>query len=109
VHDDSSADPSLMKGRVKAGEQGNWCHRLERLVHLELSDLVMSEVYLESDFRAVNGGGNSYGSEESPKKAKKGKDHKVCSDCRYHSSVCTFKVTTLICRWPGAQGDFYIH
>jgi hypothetical protein len=58
--DSNKGDPSLMKGRVKAGEKGLWCHRLERLIHLELADLVVSGVYLESDFRVRRGcGGKS--------------------------------------------------
>ncbi|KXN82512.1 hypothetical protein AN958_02363 [Leucoagaricus sp. SymC.cos] len=41
-------ESSLMKGRVQAGpEKAAWCHRLERLVHIELADLVSSCVYLE--------------------------------------------------------------
>ena len=89
VDEDLSTDASLMKGRVKAGEKGKWCHRLERLVHLELSDLVVSEVYLESGFKAVNGGGGftgsaTDGSSPAPKKngtfAKKARE-KTCPDC----------------------------
>ncbi|KAF9456516.1 hypothetical protein BDZ94DRAFT_1229487 [Collybia nuda] len=38
---------SLMKGRVKAGEKGPWCHKLERLVHLELADLAATYAYLD--------------------------------------------------------------
>ncbi|KAF9448341.1 hypothetical protein P691DRAFT_800908 [Macrolepiota fuliginosa MF-IS2] len=38
---------SLMKGRVQAGEKAAWCHRLERLIHIELADLVSTCVYLE--------------------------------------------------------------
>jgi hypothetical protein len=94
VDEDLSTDASLMKGRVKAGEQGKWCHRLERLVHLELSDLVVSEVYLESGFVAVNGGGGFTGSaasDGSPKRkhAKKARD--LCPDCK------PFPVCSLCC------------
>lgn len=39
---------TLMKGRVQAGEKGECCHRLERLIHLELADLISSGVYLDS-------------------------------------------------------------
>lgn len=44
-----SVDPdynSLMHGRIQAGEKGPMCHRVERLVHLELADLVLNTPYL---------------------------------------------------------------
>ncbi|TFK76560.1 hypothetical protein BDN72DRAFT_885262 [Pluteus cervinus] len=45
VEDDGG---SLMKGRVIAGEKAAWCHRLERLIHMELTDLVETDVYLHA-------------------------------------------------------------
>ncbi|EJD06126.1 uncharacterized protein FOMMEDRAFT_153503 [Fomitiporia mediterranea MF3/22] len=33
----------LIKGRVNPGEKGAFCHKLERLVHIELADLVVYE------------------------------------------------------------------
>ena len=48
---DGSADASnLMKGRIKAGNPGKYCYRLERLIHLELADLMHNKPYLESGF-----------------------------------------------------------
>ncbi|KAF8163191.1 hypothetical protein B0H34DRAFT_650015 [Crassisporium funariophilum] len=44
--DEDGGSGSLMKGRVKAGEKGPWCHRLERLIHLELADLASTQIYL---------------------------------------------------------------
>jgi len=41
---------SPLKGKVVAGEKGAYCHRLERLIHLELGDLVLSEQYLNPGF-----------------------------------------------------------
>ncbi|THH21089.1 hypothetical protein EW146_g381 [Bondarzewia mesenterica] len=43
-----TGETSVIKGRVKAGQPGAWCHRLERLVHLELADLVANMQYLDS-------------------------------------------------------------
>jgi Meiotically up-regulated gene 113 len=88
------ADDSLMKGRVKAGEKGKWCHRLERLIHLELADLVVSEVYLESNFRVRRGGGGestatgSLSAGGTPKKVSIGSPGKKrtnakCVDCKF--------------------------
>ncbi|KAH6918699.1 hypothetical protein BKA70DRAFT_1416678 [Coprinopsis sp. MPI-PUGE-AT-0042] len=45
--EDVDAPTTLMKGRVKAGEKSACCHRLERLIHLELADLAATQVYLQ--------------------------------------------------------------
>ncbi|KAJ3881937.1 hypothetical protein F5051DRAFT_458533 [Lentinula edodes] len=47
---------SLMKGRVKAGGRGVWCHRLERLIHLELADLAVHGPYLQPGWEAFTKG-----------------------------------------------------
>ncbi|KAE9403324.1 hypothetical protein BT96DRAFT_1017035 [Gymnopus androsaceus JB14] len=47
---------SLMKGRVKAGGRGVWCHRLERLIHLELADLAVHAPYLQPGWDAFSKG-----------------------------------------------------
>jgi dUTPase len=44
---------SLMKVRINAGEKGSSCHRLERLIHLELADLVLFQPYLDPKFPNV--------------------------------------------------------
>lgn len=52
-------DESLMKGRVILPDGGNddvWCHRLERLVHLELADLAVNGAYLEPGWKAFSKG-----------------------------------------------------
>jgi len=36
-----------IKVLVQAGPKGPWCHRLERLVHIELADLATSAPYLK--------------------------------------------------------------
>jgi hypothetical protein len=62
-----------MKGLVQAGPKGPWCHRVERLVHIELTDLVEHAPYLERKYPNV--GAN--------KEVKKGgkRDVKRCPDC----------------------------
>lgn len=81
---------SLMKGRVHAGEQGAWCHRVERLVHLELADLAAGGAYLEEGFRAARGGSTGAsasasvgkGGGSTPRKGAAGKrGDKPCADC----------------------------
>ncbi|KAG8894878.1 hypothetical protein FRB99_000938, partial [Tulasnella sp. 403] len=56
---------SLMKGRVMAGRKGKNCHRLERLIHLELADLVVNTPYLSVNFVHED---NSQGSKKASKK-----------------------------------------
>ncbi|KAJ7739647.1 hypothetical protein DFH07DRAFT_905551 [Mycena maculata] len=48
---------SLMKGRVaEAGHKGPSCHRLERLIHLELADLVAEGQYLKPNWKSFKKG-----------------------------------------------------
>ncbi|KAG8858518.1 hypothetical protein FRB96_005190 [Tulasnella sp. 330] len=44
------AEISLMKGKVQGESKGKNCHRLERLIHLELADLVINKAYLTPEF-----------------------------------------------------------
>jgi hypothetical protein len=62
-----------MKGLVQAGPKGPWCHRVERLVHIELADLVEHSPYLEHGYPNVSAN----------KEVKKGakRDVKRCPDC----------------------------
>lgn len=54
---------------------GPWCHRVERLVLVELDDLVQSKVYLEKDWETVDIAQRKIGLKE--KKVE-------CRDCEYH-------------------------
>jgi hypothetical protein len=64
-----------MKGLVQAGPKGPWCHRVERLVHIELADLVEHAPYLERGYPNVSAN----------KEVKKGakRDVKRCPDCMF--------------------------
>ncbi|KAF9265758.1 hypothetical protein L218DRAFT_897560 [Marasmius fiardii PR-910] len=67
--DDDGIGQSLMRGRVRAGGKGVWCHRLERLVHLELADLAVNEAYLKpgwKPFAKGKGKGKSQGNGQDP-------------------------------------------
>lgn len=44
---------SLLKGTVDPGEKGRYCHRLERLIHLELADIAQNAPYLDPKFPDV--------------------------------------------------------
>lgn len=48
-----SKSPSHLKGLVKVGDPAAWCHRLERLIHLELADLATRSAYLDPDWPVV--------------------------------------------------------
>jgi Meiotically up-regulated gene 113 len=82
-----------MKGLVQAGPKGPWCHRVERLVHIELSDLVEYTPYLEDGYPNV-------GARKEVKKVGK-KDVKRCPDCmcrvvllRLDRQLCSHFVVT---------------
>lgn len=68
-----------MKGRIQAGEKGPMCHRVERLVHLELADLVVNAPYLERGWPVPAASAAAAGSSSTtpPKKP----DPKPCLDC----------------------------
>jgi T5orf172 domain len=70
-----------MKGLVQAGPKGPWCHRVERLVHIELTDLVEHTPYLDERYPNV----------AANKEVKKGskKDVKRCPDCMCPSHIST--------------------
>ncbi|OCH89104.1 hypothetical protein OBBRIDRAFT_713073, partial [Obba rivulosa] len=73
---------SHMKGRVDPGHPGLWCHRVERLVHLELADLAVNAQYLDPEYpnqKAKPGDGKA--------KLKR----KPCTDCgAIHKEIFSF-------------------
>jgi hypothetical protein len=102
---DSAANGSLMKGRVKAGDKGPLCHRLERLVHLELADLAVNAPYLDPNFpntKKHDIGDGSVPSSAATKKppgspAAKRLPDKPCLDCAIlHHLFCS---VLIISRW----------
>lgn len=83
---------SLVRGLIVAGEKGKWCHRLERLVHLELADLAAFAPYLDPGYPSnVSAAGHDDGNGNGKvKKAKK--DVKKCPDCgKMHKEIFTFE------------------
>jgi len=81
--DDDADGRSLMKGRVKGGKKGPCCHRLERLIHLELADLAMSGAYLDPAWpkveTRVDGSAGSTPKKLRPTSLKEKEKH--CNDC----------------------------
>lgn len=81
---------TLMKGRVKAGEKAPCCHRLERLIHLELADLVSTHVYLDPEWPNIEPidiqAAPASGRAQAPKKLER------CADCgTKHKEIFEFQ------------------
>ncbi|KAI0654783.1 hypothetical protein C8Q70DRAFT_1025302 [Cubamyces menziesii] len=79
----------MMRGRVQVGPPGPYCHRVERLVHLELADLALNAPYLHPDFPNVKsdvGIGNG---------GKRSAVRRECPDCgAVHKEIFTFPRAT---------------
>ncbi|VDC07825.1 unnamed protein product [Peniophora sp. CBMAI 1063] len=81
---------SLVRGLIVAGDKGKWCHRLERLVHLELADLAAYAPYLDSGFPSNMSASDDDDGGAKGKKAKR--DVKKCPDCgKMHKEIFTFE------------------
>ncbi|KDQ12369.1 hypothetical protein BOTBODRAFT_134940 [Botryobasidium botryosum FD-172 SS1] len=92
-----SKDTSLLSGRLNAGNRGKYCHRLERLVHLELADLSYNGQYLAPDFPInVPSQSRSAGLPRAPKSPSKAKlVREPCSRCNeVHIEIFTFSRVT---------------
>ncbi|TFK46013.1 DUF1766-domain-containing protein [Heliocybe sulcata] len=89
--DQNDNKESMMRGRVVAGAKGAWCHRLERLVHLELEDLAEGMVYLDPGWPNVKAS-KKVDATLTPKKGNaKGKLYKICPDCgKQHKEIFSF-------------------
>ncbi|KAG2075881.1 hypothetical protein BDR04DRAFT_1090645 [Suillus decipiens] len=85
--DDDGTNGSLLTGNIRAGQPGPLCHRVERLVHIELADLVVHTPYLDPKFPKVDKSDISPSTSGSPKKA----TMKPCLDCgAIHREIFAF-------------------
>lgn len=75
-----------MKGRVKPGDPGKYCYRLERLIHLELADLMQNKPYLISGFPNID---------IVPDRNASPAEKRKCPDCECHPQVVMCKVIGL--------------
>ncbi|KAL0960233.1 hypothetical protein HGRIS_011866 [Hohenbuehelia grisea] len=98
VADDDGTDGgglSMLKGRIRPGPKGPWCHRLERLIHLELADLVYTGVYLDPKWPKPDSAPVVNGTSGTPKKqpaALGAQQGKKCPDCgQRHKEIFEFK------------------
>jgi len=89
---ESEGPGSLLKGRVKAGERGLWCHRLERLIHLELADLVTTSIYLQPTWPRLGRNFESSTLEAGSLSSPTPHCSASCSDCgSHHKEIFQFK------------------
>jgi len=87
--DDDGTNGSLLKGSLKAGEPGPLCHRVERLVHIELADLVVHTPYLNPKFPKIDNSDLSSSGVGSPTPKKS--VMKPCPDCgTIHREIFAF-------------------
>ncbi|CAE6364235.1 unnamed protein product [Rhizoctonia solani] len=91
--DDSANSVSLLKGRINPGEKGKYCHRLERLIHLELSDVALNSTHLTPEFKKTASAKKAKtGADSSPSKAPPASKlvKKPCPDCgAVHKEIFT--------------------
>lgn len=104
--DDDGTNGSLLTGNIKAGQPGPLCHRVERLVHIELADLVVHTPYLDSKFPNVDNSDTSPFTSGSPKKA----TMKPCFDCERMSHLLCWqcRIFDTGSRWCYTQGNIRI-
>ncbi|CAE6498252.1 unnamed protein product [Rhizoctonia solani] len=101
IQDGNTANSSgLLSRMIDPGEKGKYCHRLERLIHLELRDIALNSTHLTPRFQEIvlgRGGssGKGHPPSESPsslKRANQSKRRKApaqadsplkpCPDCK---------------------------
>jgi len=92
VEDDDGTGGSLLKGNIKPGKPGPFCHRAERLVHIELADLSLHAPYLNPDWpNNTSDPSPSVGAANSPKKTTTKDSETTCLDCGVvHKEIFTF-------------------
>ena len=82
-------DRSNIRGRIKPGSKGRYCHRLEKLIHLELGDVALNAPYLKNvDGDSTRSDDASDSVDETPKKGK-GKNKPGKSSASSQSSLST--------------------
>ncbi|KAG6330889.1 hypothetical protein ID866_8199 [Astraeus odoratus] len=92
--DDDGANGGLLKGNIKAGEPGPLCHRVERLVHIELADLSLYAPYLEQGWPRLNNSRRSPSATSSASNAPLAirKTLDSCPDCGVvHREIFSFR------------------
>ncbi|CAE6418512.1 unnamed protein product [Rhizoctonia solani] len=96
--DDSANSVSLLKGRINPGEKGKYCHRLERLIHLELSDVALNSTHLTPEFnKKASTKKPKAETDSSPSKAPPSSKlaKKPCPDCgAVHKEIFTLERVT---------------
>jgi len=99
-----------------------WCHRLERLIHLELADIVETKVYLDHAWPNPGTYDNGSKTAHNSRINNHNGDKKACSDCgcvhkeifefekikkgRYKGKEYELIVKPIIEKWGGFVDDF---
>ena len=103
VEDDDGTGGSLLKGNIKAGDPGPFCHRVERLVHIELTDLSLHTPYLSPGWpNNTSDPSPGAGATSSPKKTTT--KETTCLDCECGLCVDSRLISSLL-RWCSPQGN----
>ncbi|KAG9318194.1 hypothetical protein JVU11DRAFT_273 [Chiua virens] len=91
VEDDGGTNRSLLKDNIRAGDPVPFCHYVERLVHIELSDLSLYEPYQHSNWQ--NSTFELPSDAGTARFARKCNAKKICLDCgAAHREVFTFSL-----------------
>ncbi|KAH7340677.1 hypothetical protein B0J17DRAFT_568390 [Rhizoctonia solani] len=77
---DAANSSSLLTGRINPGEKGKYCHRTERLIHLELRDIALNSTHLTPRFQAIALGERQSKRGKAP--VQTGLPSKPCPDCK---------------------------
>jgi hypothetical protein len=104
--------PSAVMKLVDPGPKGPFCRRVERLVHLELMDLVVNGQYLHPDFTVTetDSCGDLVSSKEWRTTTGKGVLRgQECLDCTFWPYYfCVGLLTSISRRSQGAQGNIHV-
>ncbi|KAG8684214.1 hypothetical protein FRC09_015542, partial [Ceratobasidium sp. 395] len=94
-NDSVNGSVSLLKGKINPGEPGKYCHRLERLIHLELSDVALNGVHLTPVFtKSAKAKSTAAATPPTPSKTVK-IAKKPCPDCgAVHKEIFTLERAT---------------
>ncbi|KAF8556949.1 hypothetical protein OG21DRAFT_1436234 [Imleria badia] len=122
VEDHDGTGGSLLKGNIKAGDPGPFCHRVERLVHIELTDLSLHTPYLNPSWPNNTPDPSSSAGATSPPKKTAAKET-ICLDCgAVHREIFAFPrpekgwytgkewdliVKPVIEKWGGFVKEYY--
>ncbi|KAH7908590.1 hypothetical protein BJ138DRAFT_1157352 [Hygrophoropsis aurantiaca] len=88
----NAGNGTLLRGHINPGKAGPLCHRVERLVHIELADLAVHAPYLDARFPKIDTNPSSSQAGASPRKGATLTAVKPCPDCgKEHREIFSFR------------------